>query len=203
MKTVLSILCKGNPYNWPKYLGDTQRALNTAVHTTLGEQPHFAFFSRRAPRQVTSVLPLVEDDAEDSSLARAHQVIQETALEMTRKYRNVANKNRKSQTVTEGSLVWVKKETIVSGTSRKLNPKWTGPYKVQKVIREGAKYELVNIFDQTVIERAADKIKPYYSSEQWLSEPQEIAIPENEHSESVEQRSARNKAPRKRLIEEM
>ena len=48
MKTVLNLLCEGHPYHWPKYLGETQRVLNTAVHTTLGEQPHYVFFSRRA-----------------------------------------------------------------------------------------------------------------------------------------------------------
>ena len=45
MKTVLNMLCKGSPYKWPHYLGETQRVLNVAVHTTLGEQPHYVFFS--------------------------------------------------------------------------------------------------------------------------------------------------------------
>ena len=46
MKTVLNIMCKGYPYQWPKYLGDTQRVFNTAVHTTLGEQPHYVVPNR-------------------------------------------------------------------------------------------------------------------------------------------------------------
>ena len=71
MKTVLNVMCKGYPYQWPKYLGETQRVLNTAVHTTHGEQPHFVFFSRRLPRQVASELPTISDDDEDSAIERA------------------------------------------------------------------------------------------------------------------------------------
>ena len=58
MKTVLNLLCEGHPYHWPKYLGETQRVLNTAVHTTLSEQPHYVFFSRRALRQVLCAPPM-------------------------------------------------------------------------------------------------------------------------------------------------
>ena len=204
MKTVLNIMCKGYPYQWPKYLGDTQRVLNTAVHTTLGEQPHYVFFSRRAPRQVVSVLPTINDDVEDSAIAKAHDIIQQTHVEMARKYRALANRNRKSQSVEENSLVWVKNETVIPNTSRKLNPKWIGPYKVKKVIRDGAKYELMNLFDDTLVERAADKVKPFIGQEQWLLEPEEIQGLESDVEDpGIRTRGARNIVPPSRWIEEI
>ena len=50
-----------------------------------------------------------------------------------------ANRKRRTESVEEGSLVWVRNETINPGTSRKLNPRWTGPFKVTEVYRDGAK----------------------------------------------------------------
>ena len=178
MKTVLGLMCKGSPYQWPKYLGETQKVLNTAVHTTLGEQPHFVFFSRRAPRQVNTMLPNFEDGVEDSDVEKAHKIVQETHQLMARQFRFLKNQHRKSQSVEEGSLVWIKKEHVIPGTARKLNAKWVGPYRVLEKIRNGAKYKLVNPLDQTVVERAAEKIKPYYGDESWLLELEECSADE-------------------------
>ena len=136
------------------------------MHITLGEQPHYVFFSRRAPRQVPCALPSYEENVDDTVLDKAHKVIQQTHLEMARKYRRAANRKRRTESVEEGSLVWVRNETITPGTSRKLNP------------RDGAKYKLQNLFDDTVIERTVDKIKPYIDDEKWLVEPQELTLDE-------------------------
>ena len=203
MKTVLNIMCKGYPYDWPKYLGETQRVLNTAIHTTLGEQPHYVFFSRRAPRQVFSTLPTLNDDMEDSAIEKAHKIIQETHKTMAEKYRDIANRNRKSQRVEENSLVWVKNETTLPHASRKLTPKWIGPYKVISVFRDGATYELRNMFDNSVVERAADKVKPFVGQEQWLTEPQQMQYlgPDIE-GQGIQTRGARNIVPPSRFIEE-
>ena len=75
---------------------------------------------------------------DDSALEKAHTAIQETHLQMARKYRTLANRGRKTQSVAEGSLVWVRNECVIPGTSRKLNPKWTGPFKVVKVFHDSA-----------------------------------------------------------------
>ena len=97
----------------------------------------------------------------------------------------------------------------------KLNPRWTGPFKVIEVYRDGAKYKLQNLFDDTVIERTVDKIKPYIDDEKWLVEPQELTLdepadvsmevpPESAPSE-VEpvERPKRKVVPPPRLLEEM
>ena len=205
MKTVLKILCDGYPHQWPKYLGETQRVLNTAVHTTLGEQPHYVFFSRRAPRQISSTLPSFDEEISYPAIEKAHEVVQATHREMAKKFVDSANRKRRNETVEQGSLVWVKEETVIPNTSRKLNQKWRGPYRVLEVMRDGAKYKLESLFDQTVIERAAEKVKPYYRSEQWL-------IEEEEHTDSVvpdvvevptQTRPSRNVVPPRRLIEQM
>ena len=204
MKTLLNVMCKGHPYQWPRYLGETQRVLNCAIHSTTGEQPHYIFFSRRPYRQILSELPSLDDEVDESDLAKAHEIIQKTHGEMAKRYISVANRKRVNKTVEENSLVWVKSETQVPGTSRKLNAKWQGPYRVIESVRDGSTYVLKNVFNDTIIERAANKIKPFIGDENWLLTMQEHAenVPDVV-PEGVRTRGARNIVPPARLIEEI
>ncbi len=97
--------------------------------------------------------------------------------------------------------MWVRNESTVPGTSRKLNVKWLGPYRVIEVIRDGDVYLLENVFTHQAVQRAADKIKPYYGGEEWILEPQEVMVPEAEDSEP-EPLHPRNRRPPRRYIEE-
>ena len=197
-KSILRSLCRGYPLRWPQLLKDTQVVMNKAIHTTTGQTPYFAFFSRHPPRNVGATLPQVSGTAEDIDLA--HEILQQTHLNMSRKFRAVANRNRVNQKVEEGSLVWVKAETLLPGASRKLQAKWIGPYRVSECIRDGSAYRLVNVFDNVEIQRAADKVKPYMGEEQWLTQPQELYVPEEVEPEPLPPRARR---PPPRLIEEM
>lgn len=106
LKTVLVTLCSG--HHWPRFISECQRILNTAVHTTTGEQPYFAFFNRHALRNVEVDLPEVPGN--DGDLVNANELIKVTQLNMSRKFREQANKKRNNVSVAEGSLVWVKNE---------------------------------------------------------------------------------------------
>ncbi len=92
--------------------------MNAAVHTSTAQQPYFAFFSRPAPRVVDTRLPTITGEEDDISIAR--RVISETQEKMTRKYREVANRNRKEQKVNSGAFVWVKREVNEPGVCKKL-----------------------------------------------------------------------------------
>lgn len=199
MKTVLSVLCEGHPLQWPKYLGETQRVLNSAIHTSLGEQPHFVFFSRHASRQVISTLPSIDPDDPLVAVTVAHQVIKDTNQVMSRQYLAKANKGRKAQSVCTGDLVWVRAETVVPDTSRKLNVKWWGPCRVKEIVREGGAYRLENVFTGVELNRAAGKLKPYHGEEQWLLEPREVNVEEFPDEPPV---SPRVRRPVKRYVEE-
>lgn len=82
--------------------------------------------------------------------------------------------------------------------------KWLGPYRVIESIRDGSTYVLKNLFNEIVIERAADKIKPFHGDEQYLLNMQEHTetVPDTV-SEGVRTRGARNIVPPSRLIEEI
>ncbi len=77
----------------------------------------------------------------------------------------------------------MKNESSIPETSRKLNFKWLGPYRVIEVIRDGSAYLLENVFTSQQCQGAEDKVKPYYNEEEWIPEPQEVIVPEDEDRE--------------------
>lgn len=197
-KGILRSLCKGYPLRWPHMLQHVQLVMDTAIHSTTGQTPYYAFFSRHPPRNIG--VPLDQVDSDEEGRVLAHELLKQTHLNMSRKFRAVANRNRVNQRVENNALVWVKAETLLPGASRKLQTKWIGPYRVSETIRDGSAYRLVNVFDRSEIQRAADKVKPYHGDEQWLTEPQEVFVPEAVVPEPVQPRVRR---PPPRLIEEM
>ncbi len=64
LKAVLTILCKGQPAMWSRYIKKCQRVLNGVVHEATGEQPHFLMFTRRLPRLIGVELPQLRQDAD-------------------------------------------------------------------------------------------------------------------------------------------
>ena len=197
LKSVLSALCQGHPLRWPTLLQPCQSIMNQAVHTSTGQQPFFGFFSRYPPRLVGAALPTIDGGEEE--LAAAHALISETHQKMTRRYRDNANKKRKNQSVEIGTLVWVKKETTLPGTCRKLNVKWDGPYRVCDIKSEYSVYVVENVFTGKRTRRAAAQVKPYYGSEGWLLEPLETEFEPDPVDEHLPPRVHR---PPRRLIEE-
>ncbi len=173
--------------------------MNEAIHSTTGQSPYFAFYSRHSARAIGARLPGI--DGTEDGVAEAHAILKETHLKMARRYRNVANRRRRNQAVAQGSLVWVRNESMVPSTSRKPNVKWLGPYRVTEVIRDKGVYLLENVFTHQAVQRVADKIKPYYSGEEWILEPQEVIVPEAEDSKP-EPLPPRNRRPPRRYIEE-
>ncbi len=171
--------------------------LNLAVHTTSGEQPYFAVFSCRPLCQVGVHLPAIEGT--EVGIAEAHAILRETHQKMARKFRAVANRGHINQKVGERSLVWVKSEGSLPGTCKKLNLKWLGPYQVIEVIRGGSVYVLENVFDERILQRAVEKVKPCCGSEEWITGPREVIMPEENEPEHLPPRVRRS--PR-RYVEE-
>ena len=172
--------------------------MNQAVHTSTGQQPYFAFFSRYPPRLVSATLPSILGTEDE--LSEAHVLVSETHQKMTRRYRDAANRARKTQRVEVGALVWVRSETTVPGTCKKLNPKWNGVYRVEEVLLDGSAYIVKNVFTGQMLQRAAAQVKPYDGKEEWLIEPP--SVPCDPNPEEEEPLPSRTRRPPKRYIEE-
>ncbi len=123
-------------------------------------------------------------------------------MEQARKRRDRANLGRKNRRVEEGQLVWVKKDYTFSVNDRKLGVKWIGPYKVKEVLRQGGAYRLENVFDGVMVQREADKVKPYVGREGVFVQTQEVFGQEDSgQEEEVETRPVRARRPPERYGE--
>ena len=142
-------------------------------------------------------LPTITGEEDDVVIA--HRVIRQTHEKMTRKYRSVANRRRKEQKVESGALVWIKRETAEAGVCKKLCVKWNGPYRVVEVLRDGGGYLVKDPFTGHQLQRAAEKVKPFYGSEEYVVEPQDTVFQADVETEVLPPR-VRNRP--KRLIEE-
>ena len=199
LKSLLAALCDGHPLHWPKHLTQCQLIMNTAIHTSTNTTPYFAFFGRHPSRSLG--LPVVSSESDSDDVLEAHRLIQETQRTMTQRYRDVANRGRKNKSVDVGTLVWVKRETVTPGTSRKLNTKWLGPFRVEEVIRCGSAYILVHPITGQRLQRAANKLKVHYGSDEWIMQPRSQEA-EQDPDEAVEPLPPRTRRPPRRLIEE-
>ncbi len=94
-------------------------------------------------------LPQLKQDAD---LDMAIEVVKQTNLQQSGKWRNRANCSRQNQQVEKDHLVWVKKDYTTSLGDRKFGLKWVGPYRVKEVIREGGAYKLEDVFEGVVIQ---------------------------------------------------
>ncbi|XP_063889312.1 uncharacterized protein LOC135116022 [Scylla paramamosain] len=154
------------------------------------------------PRFVTA--PLLTVQSEDSDVQQLKRMIKDASVTSQRRYRAVANRKRRDEKVSVGSLVWVKSETPLPGTSTKLNAKWKGPYRVSEVIWDGQLYVVEDPYSGKLVQRAAEKVKPYVSRSEIIPELEENysdGCVEEEEKEDQDLPPRRRRPPR-RLIEE-
>ncbi len=111
---------------------------------------------------MSASLPSVDGEADEP--AEVHALVRETHQEMSRRYRDVPNRARKSQKVEVGALVWVKSEVPLPGTRKTLNPKWNGVYRVEEVVLDV--YIVRSLFTGQVLQRAAAQVKPCFGREE-------------------------------------
>lgn len=131
-------------------------------------------------------------------------MIKDASVSSQRRYCAIANRKRRAEKVSVGSLVWVKSETPLPGTCTKLNAKWKGPYQVSEVIRDGQLYVMKDPYSGKLVQRAADKVKPYVSRSEIIPEMEENQSDELEEEEEEEDHDLppRRRRPPRRLIEE-
>ena len=95
----------------------------------------------------------------------------------------------------------VRVEQTMPGTCSKLNDKWRGPYKIIKVLQDGLAYILKKPYSDRIIQRAAEKVRPFNGSEEWVVRMDEVVEPSTE--EEDEQLPPRVRKAPKRFIEEV
>ena len=91
------------------------------------------------------------------------------------------------RTLRVGIYAWVQMEESLENAAVKLSPKWTGHYKIIHVVDDGRAYQLENMFDGSVIKRAAGKLKIYVNRDDVLDELKEKYSVEDDDSDRLEE----------------
>jgi hypothetical protein len=138
-------------HNWDKFLPILEFAFNNTLNSSTGYSP-FQVNYGLSPLIPTDMISgtLISIDHEDINLIlekieTIHKIVKENLLVAKDKQAASSNKGRKEELFKKGDLVWLSSEHILPSTvvvtNSKLKPKFTGPYKVLKVINDNA-YEL-------------------------------------------------------------
>lgn len=125
---------------WDEYLPDVQLGINTTtIHAVTNKTPTELLFGRRVANPAEGILNDVIGDVSsglvDSSLKEIRDNAKSLINTQQEKLRALFNNNKQNLTFKVGDLVRaIRIIPSVDGQSRKLEPKFRGPYKIKKVL---------------------------------------------------------------------
>lgn len=126
--------------SWVSVLEQVEFCLNNTHHRTINEHPSIMLFGIRQRGQVVDYLQECLDELCGGKECRTHEEIRSKAADAERKVQEyneqyVNSKRRESVKYVSGDYVMVTNFDSHAGISRKLIPKFRGPYRVSKVLR--------------------------------------------------------------------
>lgn len=124
---------------WDHVIDQVEYTLNNTVHRSIGEHPSVMLFGTGQKGRVIDPLRECLEEG-NTGLRESHADIRSRAFDRQRKVQEYneryCNERRKEPRVyKDGDYVLVKNFDSTSGVSRKLIPKYKGPYKIAKVLR--------------------------------------------------------------------
>ena len=156
-----------NPYsvNWDAWIPHVKCALNTQINSATGETPHFIVFGRDKvlPYEIftTEQRPIYNyDDYIANNVQRfksIHARVSEHMKSYSEEMKQQQHKIAKPVKIQVGNLVMAKIHVPI-GTSNKLSPKFTGPYKVIESA-SGNKFKIQHLRTGEVQIRHIDEMK--------------------------------------------
>ncbi|QRW02440.1 Pol polyprotein/retrotransposon [Ceratobasidium sp. AG-Ba] len=144
--TSLLRICAGKMQKeWAKSLPAIEFAVNSARSEATGLSPFYLNYGRTPSlmvRDTESKFPGVSEHIKRIKMAvmAAHDALIDARAKMTKQ----ANKRRRPAEMKEGDLVYISTQNmrLPKGQARKLAPKFVGPYKIARVITQGASFEI-------------------------------------------------------------
>ncbi|KAK6491574.1 hypothetical protein HHUSO_G3672 [Huso huso] len=185
LKDQLAKLLYTNGREWDEYLTSVALSFNATPHSSTCYSPFFLAHGRepRLPADLYFAAPLASSPPDDTPQAYGSQLVNrlEAAFQSTidrndhhrMQHQHYFNRHTKFLPYHNGELVWVNDPTTVW---KKLEPRWTGPYKVLSSREPRIVYELLDLRHPEAQPKIIhyDRLKPYRST--W---------PENVPSNSV------------------
>ncbi|XP_069184050.1 uncharacterized protein [Procambarus clarkii] len=183
IKDMLAILAEKDAATWDEQLPYVQLALNTAIHQSINTQPLLLFTGRSCnfPSGLLNRHEVVygEDYPSEilSKMRNAWRIAAEASKTARSRYAHYYDKKVQPLTLREGSLVMRLNEKAPDNQSRKLAPRWRGPYRVIKKLGP-VNFLIRGIFDdQSDTTIHVNKLKCYVAKEE-LELPSAIPIPD-------------------------
>lgn len=158
--------------DWDDFVPAIQWGLNNITHEITGKTAHQLLFAYEPANNVHNKLCLalqcdLTQPRTDIDLAELRKVVEERMRQNQQNLASKFNAKRKSPNVYKvGDMVLIKAEHPATGTSRKLLPRYRGPYKVDTVLPND-RYKIVDTDVSQVSQKrfqsvyAADKLKPW------------------------------------------
>ena len=161
----LRTITEGYPQDWDQYLSHVQMALNTAIHGSVGDSPHFLLYGRDPKIAMATLfgIPSQPEDIEqmEDKLARmkvAYHVVKQNLKEAFKGYSARYNKTKRDRTLAIGDLVF-RKGKLPIGPNRKFKQRFVGPYRVMEKKPNGVSYKIKNLGTHKVFDVHIDNLR--------------------------------------------
>lgn len=126
--------------HWDNVVETVEYALNNSIHRTIKEYPSVMLFGIKQRGQAVDLLSENLIEGKQNPGQQNHEKVRGAAAANEKRLQSYNNNyvNRKRRTANQynkGDYVMIKNFDSTAGVSRKLIPKFKGPYKVSKVLR--------------------------------------------------------------------
>uniref|UniRef100_A0A3Q3MR96 Integrase catalytic domain-containing protein n=1 Tax=Labrus bergylta TaxID=56723 RepID=A0A3Q3MR96_9LABR len=180
----LARLLHDNDGEWDHYLPAVVLSYNSTPHSSTGYSPYFLAHGRELciPANVTLSTPYVSQTPQNYGSELVKRL--ETVFQFVRSHREdqrlkreyYFNKHVKFKPYEVGDFVWMNDPTT---QRKKLDPNWTGPYKVVSTENKGLTYNLLDLRHPQAGSKVVhyDRLKPYRSTWDISSVPDTWTVP--------------------------
>lgn len=185
LKGQLAKLIHDNGGEWDHYLPAVVLSFNSTSHSSTGYSPYFLAHGRepRVPASVTLSTPIPPQTPKNygselvKRLDTVFQAVHCHREEQRLKREYYFNRHVKFKPYQCGDLVWMDDPTT---QRKKLDPNWTGPYKVISSDDKGVIYKLLDLRHSQAGPKVVhyDRLKPYRSSLETSSMPVKQLVPQ-------------------------
>jgi hypothetical protein len=146
IQQVLRCFCSRRQSTWHKYIPLVQFALNNSIAASTGKTPFFVNYGEHPSHPVGlltgTIKHRVRNACANEFVEAMQRTLRETREQLARSRQIMkaqADKNRKPRTLDKGDLVLLSTQDLAYaflGPSKKLKPRWTGPFKILEKLSE-------------------------------------------------------------------
>ena len=163
--TSLRTIRDGNPTDWDSYLPQVQFFLNSAHHGSIADSPFFIIYGRDPVLPLSKLygIPTQLDNPEQTHeklerMKEAFDAVRKTLEKAYDKYAMYYNRSSRDKKIRLGDLVF-KKQPLAVGPLRKFKKRFTGPFRVIDVNKNGITFKIKKLSTGQILYRHQDNLR--------------------------------------------